>query len=35
VAKLNALRYILKQVPYDRKKEEILNVYPEIVYPII
>jgi polyphosphate kinase 2 len=35
VAKLNALRYILNQIPYDRKKEEILQVYPEIVYPII
>jgi polyphosphate kinase 2 len=35
IAKLNALRYILNQVPYDNKKVEILNVYPEVVYPII
>lgn len=35
VAKLNALRYILTQIPYDRKKEEVLVVYPEIVYPIL
>jgi len=35
VAKLNALRYILNQVPYENKKTEILEVYPEVVYPIL
>ena len=35
VAKLNALRYILNQVPYDNKKTEVLEVYPEVVYPLI
>lgn len=35
VAKLNALRYILNQVPYENKKTEILEVYPEVVYPIV
>lgn len=35
IAKLNALRYILKQFPYDNKKEDILDHYPEVVYPII
>jgi polyphosphate kinase 2 len=35
IAKLNTLRYILNQVPYDNKKEEVLNVYPEVVYPLI
>jgi len=35
VAKLNAMRYILNQIPYDNKKDEILEVYPEVVYPII
>ena len=35
VAKLNALRYILNQIPYDNKKSEILGVYPEVVYPLI
>lgn len=35
VAKLNAMRYILNQIPYDKKREEILEVYPEIVYPIL
>lgn len=35
VAKLNAMRYILNQVPYEGKKQELLRVYPEIVYPII
>jgi polyphosphate kinase 2 len=34
-AKLNAMRYILNQIPYENKKEEILEVYPEIVYPVI
>lgn len=34
-AKLNAMRYILNQIPYDNKKEDILHVYPEIVYPLI
>jgi len=33
-AKLNALRYILNQIPYENKKNEILDVYPEIVCPI-
>jgi len=35
VAKLNALRYIFNQIPYENKKMEILNVYPEVVYPLI
>lgn len=35
VAKLNAMRYILNQIPYDKKRDEILEVYPEIVYPIL
>jgi len=35
IAKLNALRYILGQIPYDRKKSEVLGFYPEIVYPIV
>lgn len=35
VAKLNALRYILNQVPYENKKTEILEVYPEVVYPLL
>lgn len=34
-AKLNAMRYILNQIPYENKKEEILQVFPEIVCPII
>lgn len=34
VAKLNAMRYILNQIPYDKKKTSVLDVYPEIVYPI-
>ena len=34
VAKLNSIRYILNQIPYENKKTEILGVYPEIVYPI-
>jgi polyphosphate kinase 2 len=34
-AKLNAMRYILNQIPYENKKEEILQVFPEIVYPIL
>ena len=32
LAKLNGLRYILSQIPYDNKKTEILEVYPEVVY---
>ena len=35
IAKLNALRYILNQIPYKNKKNEILEVYPEVVYPLI
>ena len=35
VAKLNALKYILTQIPYNNKKKEVLSVYPEIVYPIL
>lgn len=35
VAKLNAMRYIFNQIPYENKKMEILNVYPEVVYPLI
>jgi len=35
MAKLNGLRYILNQIPYDNKKTEVLEVYPEIVYPIL
>ena len=35
VAKLNAIRYILNQVPYENKKTDILSVYPEVVYPLI
>lgn len=35
VAKLNALRYILNQIPYDNKKTSILDVYPEVVCPLI
>lgn len=35
VAKINALKYILNQIPYNNKKKDILNVYPEIVYPIL
>ena len=35
VAKLNALRYIFNQIPYENKEMEILNVYPEVVYPLI
>lgn len=35
IAKLNALRYILTKIPYDRKKEEVLGVYPEIVQELI
>lgn len=35
VAKLNALRYILNQLPYENKKTEVLEVYPEVVYPIV
>jgi polyphosphate kinase len=35
VAKLNAMRYILNQIPYEGKMEERLEVYPEIVYPLI
>jgi len=35
VAKLNAIRYILNQIPYDNKKTEVLSVYPEVVYPLI
>ena len=35
VAKLNTLRYILNQVPYENKKTEILEVYPEVVCPIL
>jgi len=35
VAKLNAMRYILNQIPYENKKEDILKVYPEVVYPLI
>jgi len=35
LSKLNALRYMLRQIPYENKKEEILDVYPEIVFPII
>lgn len=35
LAKLNALRYILNQIPYENKKDEILDVYPEIIYPLI
>lgn len=34
-AKLNAMRYILNQVPYENKKHDILETYPEIIYPII
>ena len=32
LAKLNGLRYILSQIPYENKKTEILEVYPEVVY---
>lgn len=35
IAKLNALRYILNQIPYDNKKEDILETYPEVIYPIL
>ena len=35
IAKLGALRYILNQIPYKNKKNEILEVYPEVVYPLI
>jgi len=31
---LNALRYILNQVPYDNKNDNILEIYPEVVYEI-
>jgi polyphosphate kinase 2 len=34
VCKLNVLRYILNQIPYDNKKEEVLSVYPEVVYTV-
>lgn len=35
VAKLNAMRYILNQIPYENKRTEILDVYPEVVCPLI
>ena len=35
VAKLNAMRYILNQIPYDNKRIDILGVYPEVVCPLI
>jgi len=35
VSKLNSMRYILNQIPYDNKKIEILDVYPEVVYPVL
>jgi polyphosphate kinase 2 len=35
VAKLNAMRYILNQMPYENKNKERLHVYPEIIYPLI
>lgn len=35
MAKLNGLRYILNQIPYENKKTEILEVYPEVVYSTI
>jgi polyphosphate kinase 2 len=35
LAKLGALRYILNQIPYDNKKHEVLEVYPEIVFPLL
>jgi polyphosphate kinase len=31
---LNSLRYILNKVPYPNKDQEILDVYPEIVYEV-
>lgn len=35
VAKLNAMRYILNRIPYENKREDILEVYPEIVQELI
>lgn len=34
-AKLNAMKYILNIVPYENKNMERLDVYPEVVFPII
>lgn len=31
---LNSLRYILNKIPYENKNENILKVYPEILYEI-
>jgi polyphosphate kinase 2 len=35
MSKLNGIRYILNQIPYENKKTKLLDVYPEIVFPIL
>jgi len=35
MAKLNAIRYVLNQVPYEGKDESILKVYPEVIHVML